>query len=101
MEDLEGRVAVVTGGGSGIGSGICRALAGAGAQLIVADVDREKAAGVAASLREQGARARAEFVDVADLDSVARLATPPWPSTARWTCCATTPACTWAAARAT
>ena len=74
MQDLEGKVAVVTGGGSGIGSGICRALAGAGARVVVADVDMNKADGVAASLRETGARARAERVDVSDLDSVTRLA---------------------------
>ena len=74
MRDLEGKVAVVTGGGSGIGSGICRALAADGAQLVVADVDGERAAAVATSLGEAGARARAELVDVSDLDSVARLA---------------------------
>ena len=74
MRDLAGKVAVVTGGGSGIGGGICRALAAEGARVLVADVDPARAEAVAASLREQGASARAEPVDVSELDSVARLA---------------------------
>ncbi len=74
MRDLNGKVAVVTGGGSGIGSGICRALAAEGARLVVADVDAARAEEIATSLREQGASARAEAVDVSDLGSVAQLA---------------------------
>ncbi|MBW2498276.1 MAG: SDR family NAD(P)-dependent oxidoreductase [Deltaproteobacteria bacterium] len=74
MQELEGRVAVVTGGGSGIGSGICRALATAGVRLVVADLDGERAESVAAAIRGQGGAAVAEVVDVAALDSVVRLA---------------------------
>lgn len=74
MDVLDGKVAVVTGGGSGIGRGICQSLVAEGARVVVADVDGAKAESVAASLREQGAETRAEIVDVSDLGSVERLA---------------------------
>ncbi|MFF3441564.1 SDR family oxidoreductase [Streptosporangium sp. NPDC002721] len=38
-EDLEGKVALVTGGGNGIGAGVARRLAGGGARLVLADID--------------------------------------------------------------
>ena len=47
---LEGKLALVTGGGSGIGEGIARAMAENGARVIVADVNAEEAARVAASI---------------------------------------------------
>jgi 3-hydroxybutyrate dehydrogenase len=47
MTDLTGRRAVVTGGASGIGAAIARALAGAGARVTVADLDGDAAAAVA------------------------------------------------------
>jgi NAD(P)-dependent dehydrogenase (short-subunit alcohol dehydrogenase family) len=47
---LDGRIALVTGGASGIGEATCRALAGAGAAVIVADVDRSRAEALAAEL---------------------------------------------------
>lgn len=74
MQDLNGKIAVVTGGGSGIGRGICGALADAGARVVVADVDADRAESVASALRARGAVARAEAVDVSNLASVERLA---------------------------
>ena len=51
---LEGRVAFVTGGGSGIGAAICARFASEGAAVIVADLDGEEAAAVAATVGGRG-----------------------------------------------
>jgi meso-butanediol dehydrogenase / (S,S)-butanediol dehydrogenase / diacetyl reductase len=48
--DLSGKTAIVTGGGTGIGAAIARALDGAGVRVAVADIDRGKADALAASL---------------------------------------------------
>src|SRR5207253_2333497 len=47
MGELDGRVAIVTGGGSGIGAGIVRVLAREGADVVVTDLDRAAAERVA------------------------------------------------------
>ena len=65
---LEGRVAFVTGGGSGIGAAICERFAAEGASVIVADLDGEAAARVASSLRA----ACAIELDVTDSAAVDR-----------------------------
>lgn len=70
MENLAGKVAVVTGGGSGIGEGIARAAAAAGMRVVVADIDAAKAQAVATDI---GADAIAARTDVADLASVESL----------------------------
>ena len=69
MTSIEGRVAVVTGGGSGIGRGIAAALLERGAIVAIADIQLEAAEATAAEL---GATPFA--VDVSDLGSVQRLA---------------------------
>lgn len=67
MQDLVGKVAVVTGAGSGIGEGIARAAAAAGMKVVVADIDSQKAQAVASEL---GENAVATVVDVSSLASV-------------------------------
>jgi len=73
-ERLEDRVAVVTGGAQGIGLGIGTRLAEEGAIVILADIAFDRAKGDAAKLVEQGLRAGAARVDIADAASVAELA---------------------------
>lgn len=63
--ELEGKVALVTGGGSGLGEALARVLATAGAAVIVADVEAGRATAVADGLTRQGGTARALTVDVA------------------------------------
>jgi 3-oxoacyl-[acyl-carrier protein] reductase len=67
---LEGRVAVVTGGGGGLAEGICARLARDGAAVVCADVSLEKAEGVAGLVAEDGGRSLAVEVDVSDKASV-------------------------------
>lgn len=71
---LDGRRAVVTGGGRGIGAEICRALSEAGATVIVLDVDGVSADATAASLRQAGGAAEACQVDLTDSNAVTAVA---------------------------
>jgi len=71
---LKNRVAIVTGGGNGIGSSICKAFSEQGANVVVADIDIAGAKTVASSLRNSDQAASAVEVDVADADSTRRLA---------------------------
>jgi NAD(P)-dependent dehydrogenase (short-subunit alcohol dehydrogenase family) len=71
--DVTGKVAVVTGGGRGIGRGISLVLAQNGADVAVADVNVENAQGVAAEVAELGRRSLAVALDVTDQESVERM----------------------------
>ena len=72
--DLEGRVALVTGAGGGLGAGICSALASAGAAVAAVDLARDKAERVAGVLSDTGARCVALETDVSDRSSVQKTA---------------------------
>ena len=71
---IKDRVAVVTGGGSGIGAAICKALAEEGAAVAVGDLNREAARQVADEIRASGGTAAAKTFDVSDLAAVERAA---------------------------
>ena len=66
MFRLDGKVALITGAGSGIGEAIARLFATQGAQVIVADVQTDAAERVASSIADQGGVASALPLDVAD-----------------------------------
>jgi 3-oxoacyl-[acyl-carrier protein] reductase len=65
MGILDGKAAVVTGGGRGIGRGHCLHLAGNGASVVVNDIDIEEAKKVVAEIAEQGGKATANDDDIA------------------------------------
>ena len=72
--DLSDQVAVVTGAGRGIGEGIARVLAGAGAAIVCAARRTEEIERVAAEIRAGGGRAIAQTTDVTDDAQVEALA---------------------------
>jgi NAD(P)-dependent dehydrogenase (short-subunit alcohol dehydrogenase family) len=73
MNPLSGKVAIVTGGGSGIGEGLCRELARRGARVVVADINADEAGRVATAITGLGGLASASTVDVAVEEGVTRL----------------------------
>lgn len=67
------KVSLVTGGASGIGRALCQQLAGAGAQVIVADLNLTQAEETAAGIRNKGGKAAAAEVDVTKAEAVEAL----------------------------
>jgi NAD(P)-dependent dehydrogenase (short-subunit alcohol dehydrogenase family) len=70
MDPFKDRIAVVTGGASGIGAALARAFAARGARLALLDVDAAGLEGAAKELRESGAEVLAVTTDVSNRDSV-------------------------------
>jgi NAD(P)-dependent dehydrogenase (short-subunit alcohol dehydrogenase family) len=74
MKQLSGRVAVITGGASGIGRGMAEALAARGAKLVIADIEEAALAPAVAELKTGGAEVIGVRCDVTSPQSVADLA---------------------------
>ncbi len=72
--DLTDKVAIVTGAGQGIGRAIALRLAGAGATVIVAELDRKVGEAVAKEIEALGRKSLVIEVDVSKLDQVQRMA---------------------------
>jgi NAD(P)-dependent dehydrogenase (short-subunit alcohol dehydrogenase family) len=74
MELGPGNVAVVTGGASGIGLALARALLGEGLSVVIADVEADALANAETELTDAGGTVSGVVTDVTDPDSVTRLA---------------------------
>lgn len=73
MSDFNGKAAVVTGGGSGIGMGLAKELARQGCPIAVADIILENAQKVAGEIAAAGGKAVAIHCDVCERSSIAQL----------------------------
>lgn len=73
MEELEGRTAVVTGGGQGIGRALVERFCAEGMQAVIADVVPELVEQTTSELRAQGCEVRGVVTDVTSLESVEAL----------------------------
>jgi len=74
MQELNGRVAVVTGGASGIGFGLASAFAAEGMKVVVGDIEEPALDDAVAKLQASGAEVLGVRTDVSDAASVAALA---------------------------
>ncbi|KPI06646.1 3-oxoacyl-(acyl-carrier-protein) reductase [Actinobacteria bacterium OK074] len=72
-DEYQGKVAVITGGGRGLGSAFGTALAARGAHVVLADVDGAAATAAAAELTARGGSATGTACDVTDEDGVAAM----------------------------
>ena len=73
MTEIAGKVALVTGGGSGIGLGLVKALADEGASVVVADIVKERADEAAGDIQKAGGSAVALACDVSTRDGVRKM----------------------------
>jgi NAD(P)-dependent dehydrogenase (short-subunit alcohol dehydrogenase family) len=73
LYQLQGKTAVVTGAGRGIGLAVAELFAAAGARIVVADILADEAQAAAAAVRKNGGEALAVTVDIADEAAVKQL----------------------------
>ena len=101
MAGLDGRVAIVTGAGRGIGRSVARLLAADGASVVVNDLgaavdgsgqDSGPAHDVVAEIGEAGGKAIASGADISDFTAAEKLSRPPSRSSADSTSWSTWPA---------
>ncbi|NKZ03004.1 SDR family NAD(P)-dependent oxidoreductase [Actinomadura latina] len=78
MGELTGRVAVVTGAGDGIGRGVARRFAAAGARVLVAELNEETGARVAAEIGENARFVRTDVTDKAQVHAMIAAAVETW-----------------------
>ena len=71
---LDGHIAAITGGGSGIGRAIALGYAREGAEIIVLDKNAEAAVATSAAIRAAGGKATSHALDVTDAEACARIA---------------------------
>ncbi len=70
---LQGKVAIVTGAGQGVGQGIANVLAWEGAKVVVADLNGERAKRAADLIKAKGGEAMAQTVDVLNMEKVTAM----------------------------
>jgi len=68
--ELDGRTAIVTGAGAGIGEACAHVLSASGAAVLVVDLDEQRAESVASSISNDGGTALPHIADVSNLDDV-------------------------------
>jgi len=73
MSEISGKIAVVTGGGTGIGYGLARELAKNGASVVIADIMMDTASEAAAGINAAGGRAVAIHCDVCERESIRQM----------------------------
>jgi NAD(P)-dependent dehydrogenase (short-subunit alcohol dehydrogenase family) len=73
MSVFQGKIAIVTGGGAGIGRSICEELAERGATVIIADINSINAEKVAETIHQKGGKAHSAGIDVSNEQEVKQL----------------------------
>lgn len=74
VDDLNGRVVIITGGGQGLGRAYAHTFGEHGAKVVIADINQDNAARVVDEVKSAGGEAMAVQTDVADNDSVLAMA---------------------------
>ena len=74
MQEIRNAVAVITGGGSGIGFAVARALGAQGARIVLVDIDDDALAAASATLTANGAEVMTSHTDVSRLEEMQALA---------------------------